>query len=300
MNEDEIITAVKICEIVIVLVFHSLGIYLLHEVKKDHFNEIHHLYLLQLAATSFVYCSINIINKVLLFYQIEQLALVFEALCNGFLFPCILGLSGLIVLDNFLLVYYSIRYNVIWSKRKTIIASCTVYIVFFIVTVVMLGATHSSHADFRTSLTIYLWPLLEFGFLIFVLSTFLYTAWKLKTNSRISTSATVEKTTKTSTKTPQRIFRRENTRRRRTHILLIANIIVLLIIPDQILFYYAFSQKEMPLSMDLLAHTFFSSSIAMIAVIYIFGPIKIRNLFLQKLRDAWCCFKRHIEDNQNN
>ena len=156
---------------------HVLGFCLLIRIKKaDTFGAAQRLFLLNLSLVEAIYAALAIFEEVTL--QHENLAKAkFSTvlILDGFFYVWyILVMIGL-TFDRFLTLYLKLRYVTVWQIKKTKMVLATCFLLALISAIVLL-CTHSDVDALYSSMTLYLWPLLNILFLLVAFGTYGYLA----------------------------------------------------------------------------------------------------------------------------
>ena len=154
------------------VILHSLGFALLTRIKKtDTFGETQRLYLLNLSFTSAIYAGLAVVEEVCLVLNNDTF--VITLILDGFLYTWYIFIMAALTFDRFLTLYLKLRYISVWKIKSTIgmlVACCTASITLGLV----LFLTHSTIDALLTTLTLFVWPFLDFMFLFVAFFTYGY------------------------------------------------------------------------------------------------------------------------------
>ena len=166
------------------VVLHSFGFALLTRIKKtDTFGETQRLYLLNLSLTSAIYAGLAVFEEVYLAYsELSDSLLPVTLILDGFLYTWYIFIMTALTFDRFLTLYLKLRYIYVWNIRKTIAmlaACCTASVTIAVV----LYMTHSKIDTLLTTLTLFVWPFLDFTFLFVAFFTYSYLLKTFRSNN---------------------------------------------------------------------------------------------------------------------
>lgn len=169
---------------VVAFVMHCFGFSLLITLEvSPRFTCTQRLYLLHISVCETFGCLLYIIIRALIELEKIDTAVIFYKMSVSGLYTWYIGLMVLMTFDRFLTVYYNITYHLIWTSKKTkaLLTVLCVFSLFFGVAVFPM-----SLLQVNKMVTLYLWPLLDFLFLVVAVVTYGYFFIKIKENRRKS------------------------------------------------------------------------------------------------------------------
>lgn len=164
--------AITIFVYAISIILHSLGFALLTRIKKtDTFGETQRLYLLNLSFTSAIYAALAVVEEVCL--ALNKNTFVIILILDGFLYTWYIFIMTALTFDRFLTLYLKLRYISVWKIKKTIgmLAACCIVALTL---ALVLFLTHSSFDPLLATLSLFVWPFLDFLFLFVAFFTYGY------------------------------------------------------------------------------------------------------------------------------
>ncbi|XP_057311188.1 galanin receptor type 1-like [Hydractinia symbiolongicarpus] len=214
------------------VIFHSFGIYLLHQTKKSSPNKTQWLYLLNLSVAELVLCVTGASRRFFKFIHHKEIAMSITLYqWTGCLLVYFIAMIALTV-DRFLAVYLNIRYQLHCTEMKTNIFIISTWVISTLFAVII---NESFSEEEILNLTImYLFPVCEGTFLLIAIFTYAYFYKKVRRN-RIRHSVAVSSVTAGVSEGENR---RQKQRNNGLYVptLIVITFVFFVILPDQVFF----------------------------------------------------------------
>ena len=151
-----------------VIIIYILALTLLMKIKQNNMKRCQRTLLIVLCMTELSYAGLNIGLELSFDTEIEDILFTFTLTCVLLLYVFIMFL---ITIDRFLEIYLNIKYRILWSPKKTMLALLFVVIIslFSLIPSYLVGI--SKTYDF---LILYMFPLSEAIFFIVASSIYFY------------------------------------------------------------------------------------------------------------------------------
>ena len=259
------LTIITVVVYAISIILHLLGFSLLTRVRKtDIFGETQRMYLLNLSLTSAIYAGLAIAEEICLNFSEWRSALFYVTLImDGFFYTWYIFVMTALTFDRFLTLYLKLKYISVWRKSKTL----TMLFISFTSSGLITLVLYLSHTDVESllaSMTLYVWPMLDFMFLFVAFFTYGYLikTFNNKNNVGVIVQARIPGRI-SSSETPVVLHQQENNttppmlkptasfclkKARRGFVvpsLLVSTFVVCWLIPDLIYFGYELYGKEL-------------------------------------------------------
>lgn len=198
-----------------------------------------------------------------------------------------------ITLDRLLSVLLNFRYKFYCTENRARNLMSATWCMGVLITICISLAHRFVKYDWKPSFFTYVYPILEFTFILIAIATYLFIFKQYKDSCRKNTRIWRRKTGYNGKVTSIRLFQNS---RFFVPLLLIATFIVFMVIPDLVYLFHGILCNN--ISESLLAACWISYSISNLADawIYIFMQKSVLRLLKIKLRNACCCCWRQIQD----
>ena len=289
-RSEKIIADLKILRFtmdIITMLLHMIGIYLLRKVKCSRtFTPVQLFYFIQLSAVEIVFAIMSSLIYVVDSLAPESKVLDYlHAVKSLPTFLLYIGTMLLITGDRFMLVYYNLRYNSIWTNRRAYLAG------FVILTCSLSSLTLYFTIDNKTYqyiCAVYIYPGFDALFICVATLTYIYFFKKIKEhrndrikyfNRRCRNQAQNENNTRPMARIKNGFY---------MPTLLIVSFIIFAVAPDVVYFIAVIQQSNMGAT-GLYFSIFYRVGLAWDAVIYVFFQKEVRNVLKSIAKK---CYKR--------
>jgi len=259
-------------------ILHTLGFALLLQIKKfDTFGETQRLYLVNLSLIEALYSAMAVVD-VLIYRSLKYIQFAVTLLFDGFLYTWYIVVMTALTFDRFLTLYLKLRYMSVWTTCKTKLVMTSCLFISFAVSIA-LYATHSDNDGLLSTLTIFVWPILDGAFLLVAVCFYGYLANTMKAANQVSAVVAPKKFTPSDTVYLPPIKNKQCTRKMTTFCLgrvkrgflvptlLISSFVLCWFIPDMIYFGHELLDREIPYSIHI--DVLYPLGILIDAVIYV-------------------------------
>ena len=161
---------------------HILALKLMISIRRSSIHGSQRLLLIALCITELTYALVDIARQSCKMMRLprlsEQAIWLFNATCITFLYIIIMTL---ITIERFLEIYLNIKYNIVWSPRKTrivLFVAATLCFLLFIV-LFLVGIKFGNHRVVATIILCYIYPILTLIFITAFACTYFYIIKKL-------------------------------------------------------------------------------------------------------------------------
>ena len=285
------ITIVNLIIDILTIISHSLGLYLLRNVKaSENFPEIQRYLLIQLSVCELV-CGLLFLLTDLIPLLIRyggdvnaeliiEIDIVLRVILNLPFFILFVFTMLLITTDRFLYVYLNIRYPLVCTLRKVKILFRFFQVI--LVLAVLLIIIFRQDASIMDNVALFTWPIGDILFLTVAITTYSYLFKKIRENRKIDNQISSRFTRTTSeieNKLQSNIEAQSShgTFKRNTSMkpflmlaLLILSYILFIVIPDEVYFWHLLFNIEINEQIYHIMTTLFKLGYLSDAVIYIF------------------------------
>lgn len=161
---------------------HFIGFLLLTVVQTSrNFTESQREFLFCLSIVEMLYSLGAMADKLAQIFKLTTWRYSVTILYEGFAFICYTNLMTMLTLDRFMTVKYSLRYNLVWSLKKTRLVLITCVVSALLVSIILIATNHERTTLYR-SLAVFVWPIGELTFLVTAIVTYIYFFYKIRSN----------------------------------------------------------------------------------------------------------------------
>eukprot|EP00111_Clytia_hemisphaerica_P018174 TCONS_00053748-protein len=160
------------------VILHSFGFIVLWKVPVGpNLSSTQRIYLLNISCCELVSSIIFVAIRFFLDNELFEAAVHLYKIAISGLYFWYIGLMILMTFDRFLMVYLNIRYPLVWSNTKTNILLAVLFIVSVLLSVPVVLTEMFVINDI---IQLYLWPVLDFTFLLTAVVTYTYFFAKIR------------------------------------------------------------------------------------------------------------------------
>lgn len=305
-NTIQILLNIRLAVDFLTLFSHAFGLVLLRRVKcSQHFTAIQRFYLVQLSVAEISFAMVSILIYVFsnVFSNKDVLNILY-AIKNLPVFLPYIGTMLLITVDRLLVVYYNLKYNLVWTLRRAHVAGAILGATSILSIVLFFVLGRNAYTQMCA---LYVYPTSDFVFITVATVTYAYFFKKIKEQRRDfrRTSIYLDTSASTTDPTPRKKYAQEKEEKQQnpkqsqqkqhhhrnwlrclqrlkrhfyTPTLLIVSFMIFTIFPDIMFFCYKIGHRRMGSTLGLGFSIFYRTGLAWDAFVYIYFQQEVRNV----------------------
>lgn len=267
-------------------ILHGIGMYILFKIRKARLrNRSQYLCLCHMGFVEFLISLIFVSSAIKIPAGIR---LHLEILKDGVLMNWFLLIMLMLTFDRFMEIYFNIKYDLVWSARKTRICLLIAPLCTFTITAVVYALSYKNLSQlFPHYIALYVWSTLNLATLAAITITYTYILYKIK-QSRGRADSTLNAVDNDKTSTNKSSFKYKLKRKIYTPTFLIISFLLFCFIPDNISFYH--SMNGIKTSDGVIQYIVISHALEFTidAVIYIIASKDSRDFVRKSVRkQSW-------------
>lgn len=284
---------------------HSIGIYLLFCLHKQGKSNTQNIYIGNLSISELLMNFLEMLRHpfvLCLKYGTYKPTHFMRSIVTYISIIMFMGISFVfymdmiyITLDRLLNILLNLRYRLYWGNRRAKLLLQGTWLVGCLLTIVVVVAHQfGKFTHWEVMLYKYVYPTLEFAFVILAFTTYIFIFKKYKSSQTVITKRKMSVQQNKKPDSAYDIFRKS---RFFVPVLLILTFILFIVIPDLVIMVVSMVQEEVP--PELLASCWISYALSNIVdgYIYIFMQNSVRKLFYKNWKRL-CCVKSKMQQKE--
>ena len=274
------------------LIVHGIGLHVLYIAKKaSDFHRLHLMLLMALSTLSVVIAVTNLLKRISIFFKADDPYFFFaiELITNAFLYMLYISILSIIVVDRCLLFHFKLRYTSVWTQKKLKITFLIFTVLAFIVSLVFAITFRQETNRMDIVLGFYLWPALDYFFLLINLAALLYFFFHRQ-------NSPADFRSRTSSNLPNidvDEINHENQKRRAVFFMFVISFFLLVFVPDQLYFilYKMGFHDRFNTHLYNVTSTFWLMHLTGNALLYLTTCKKLRHILIDRYWSKFKCIK---------